>query len=330
MLDELRPVVGLRPDEYEHQLDRQALKILKSSRGFDSLMKKLHTYGLDAFAKFPYLGSGFRITEAALPEVHAVLDRVCEVLDVSTKPELYVTSGSKVEGFAVGVDHPIIILTSAAVDNLKPPELAFVIGHELGHIKSGHLLYRLMAEIMPMLGGLAGSATLGVGSLLSKGLEIALVNWGRISDYSADRAGLLACQDIQVAGKILMRLAGVPLRYANAVTIEAFMYQARNMAIIDIKGLDSRLVNLFWQNQSWAVARAHYLLAWYDDGGYKSVLNREFLTKRCPACGKEVEQGLLFCTQCGASVAGAAELEQQTEGSPETPEPPMAELPPGA
>lgn len=307
------PLVGLKSYEYEHDLDRQALRILRSSAGFETVMKKLHEHGLDAFSKFPFLGSSYRVTEAALPDLHSVLDDACAALDIADKPELYVTAGPTVEGFAAGVDRPIIVLTSTAVDNLSPPEQRFVIGHELGHIKSSHLVYRTMAEAFPVLENLIGSATLGIGSLLSKGLEVALVNWRRVSDYTADRAGLLACQDVQVAGKVLMRLAGVPLRYANATTIEAFMFQARNMAVIDIKGVDPRLVNLFWQNQSWAVARANQLLKWFDGGDYRSVTDRTM--RRCPACGRKLAGTEVFCPGCGGRLQTAPDSSEQVAAS---------------
>lgn len=294
---------GLRSIEYEHDLDRQALKVLRTSAGFEAVMRKLHEHGLDAFSKFPFLGSSFRITPEALPDIHKALDDSCAALDIKDKPDLYVTNRPGLEGVCAGVDRPIIVLTASSVDYLGQPELRFVMGHELGHIKSGHLIYRTMAEAFPVIENLIGSATLGVGNLLSKGLEVALVNWRRVSDFTADRAGLLACQDLQAAGKILMRLAGVPVRFANAVTIESFMYQARNMAVIDMNSVDPKLVNLFWQNQSWAVARANQLLKWYDGGNYESIMDRT--APRCPACGRKMSGAEVFCTGCGARMQEA-------------------------
>ncbi|MGB9977622.1 MAG: M48 family metalloprotease [Thermovenabulum sp.] len=67
-----------------------------------------------------------------------------------------------------------------------------------------------MAQVFPILGEIVGSITLGAGKLLSTGLQIALLNWVRMSEFTADRAGLLTCQDPEVAASALMKLAGVP------------------------------------------------------------------------------------------------------------------------
>lgn len=62
--------------------------------------------------------------------------------------------------FAAGVEDPIIVINSGAIDLLTYEELLFIIGHEVGHIKSQHVLYSQMAQILPILGDIIGSATL--------------------------------------------------------------------------------------------------------------------------------------------------------------------------
>jgi Zn-dependent protease with chaperone function len=100
----------------------------------------------------------------------------------------------QVNAFTAGVERPIVVVTSGAVDLLTHEELAFLIGHELGHIKSGHVLYHQMADILPLLGSIVASATLGMGGLVSTGIQLALLNWYRMSEFPADRAGLLVCK----------------------------------------------------------------------------------------------------------------------------------------
>ena len=75
--------------------------------------------------------------------------------------------------------------------------------------------------------------TLGLGELAGVGLQVALLNWKRMSEFSADRAGLLACQDPSVALGVMMKLAGLPRsRYASANT-EDFIAQARAFETLD-------------------------------------------------------------------------------------------------
>lgn len=59
-------------------------------------------------------------------------------------------------------------------------------------------------------------------------------------------------------------------------------------------------MNLFWQNQSWALARANQLLKWVDSGAYQAVLDRVRTEPVCPACGKALKGNEVFCPGCGA------------------------------
>ena len=53
--------------------------------------------------------------------------------------------------FTAGVERPLILLYSGAVELLSTEELLFVIAHELGHVKSGHVLYYQIAEFLPLI-----------------------------------------------------------------------------------------------------------------------------------------------------------------------------------
>ena len=99
--------------------------------------------------------------------------------------------------------------------------------HELGHVKSGHVLYYQIAEFLPVITEAIGDATFGVGALLGAGVQVALLNWRRKSEHTADRAGLLVVQDLQVALSALMKLAGLPQRYSKNVNVDDFVAQAR-------------------------------------------------------------------------------------------------------
>ncbi len=52
---------------------------------------------------------------------------------------------------ALGADKPFLVLNSGIVDLMDAEELRFVIGHELGHVLSGHSVYNTMLYYLVML-----------------------------------------------------------------------------------------------------------------------------------------------------------------------------------
>jgi len=53
----------------------------------------------------------------------------------------------------IGLDKPVIVLTTGLVELLDEEELRFVVGHELGHAFSGHSVYRTMLLWLMNLSG---------------------------------------------------------------------------------------------------------------------------------------------------------------------------------
>jgi Zn-dependent protease with chaperone function len=83
-----------------------------------------------------------------------------------------------------------------------------VLGHELGHVKSGHMLYHTLGEALS--GGISLSASLLGLDILSIPIRLALLSWHRESEVTADRASLLAVDDIAVIKSLMTKLAALP------------------------------------------------------------------------------------------------------------------------
>jgi Zn-dependent protease with chaperone function len=312
-----KQLTGLRPQAYEHPLDTKALNALEGTPGLETLVRKCNEWGFERLLRVRYTGSNLRVNADNFPELHQMLREARAILDLPKEPDLYVAAGGEINAFTAGVERPIVVLSSSAVDLLTDDELFFVIAHELGHIKSGHVLYYQMAEFLPVIGDLIGTATLGVGSMVSTALEIALLNWKRMSEFTADRAGLLACQNADAAIGAMMKIAGLPQKRYGSINTEDFIAQAR-----DFEGLDTDKLNKFakalsvmGQSHPWTVMRANQFLTWVDKGDYQQVLDAPAAAplglpagaKRfCTQCGHGLGGSETFCPGCGARLAAAA------------------------
>ncbi len=300
------PLKGLPVTAFQHPLDRQATEHLKKLRGFDWLVAKFVEYGIERIEYVRNIGGSIRIGPRQLPRHYEMLREACYILDVP-EPELYVADGSKT--FTSGHNHPFIVIKSGVLGE-PDDEVMAVIARELGHIKCGHVLYKMMArEIKPFF-EMIDSVTLGIGGLVGAGIEAGLLAWDRRSKLSADRAALLAVQNDAPVLNMLLKLAGGSDKLGEELSLEQFLLQARAYQ----EGLDDRLSDRFYRfianldgTHPYAVERARAIDEWYDSQEYKDILAGKYgistivRARVCPnpQCNAPLEPTQMFCSQCG-------------------------------
>jgi Zn-dependent protease with chaperone function len=306
-------LTGLRPQAYEHPSDAAALDALTNTGGFDVLLRKLNAWGFERVLRVYYTGSHLRVTADNYPELFGVLRTAVERLDLPESPDLYLRVAPTIEAVTAGVERPILILSTAAVDLLTDEELLFVLAREVGHIKSGHVLYHQLGDGLPVISRVVGATTLGLSELLTMGLEVALTYWKQTAAFTADRAGLLATQDVEVAFRTMMKIAGLPTKYYPHTNTEDFLQQAREFESMD----GDRVIKLVkWaassaNPQPWMVVRAQQLLQWIDSKQYEEVLvaPQRLATKLppgisgfCNQCARPLRGAEVFCPGCGQAL----------------------------
>ena len=273
-------LTGLSSKTYEHPFDRKALASLQNMPGVSLLLKKVNEYGIDRLLRLQSLGSEIRISPRNFPQLHQTFVETCQILDVAPLPELYLFQGTgHIQSYIVGVEKPLVGINLDGMEWLDPDELLYVFGHEVARIKSQHMVYHQMAIVMPTLKNLLSSTTLGVGGLVASGMELGLYNWRMMARFTADRAGLLACQDIEVATTTLMKLAGLPAEYLTTAVIEDFLGQAREFASNNFDSVDrvTKILSYTESGLSWVVMRAGELLKWVDSGEYDNLIQQKNL-----------------------------------------------------
>jgi Zn-dependent protease with chaperone function/competence protein ComGC len=174
------------------------------------------------FGVFIWFGNGLLIaylrSEAVkvgpeqLPELDATFRSVCERLGVTQVPALYVLqSGGLLNAFAArfsGRDFVVIYSDFLQALGSDSSEMKFVLGHEIGHLKSRHILKQI---------------------LLAPGLFAPLIGpaYRRAWETSCDRYGAFAAQDNEGSLRAMMILSGGP-GYAPRLSAAAFASQHRD------------------------------------------------------------------------------------------------------
>ncbi|MBA3849282.1 MAG: hypothetical protein C0502_04720 [Opitutus sp.] len=156
-----------------------------------------------AIGFFIWLGNGLlvaylrseavKVSDRQMPELAATFRDVCAQLGVKQPPALYVLqSGGLLNAFATRhTGRNFVVVYSDLLEALGPSsrEMRFLLGHEIGHLKSGHILKQ---------------------ALLAPGLFFPLVGPAcrRSWETSCDRYGTLASGDVHAAARGLLLLAG--------------------------------------------------------------------------------------------------------------------------
>lgn len=315
-----RTVGHIPPSLYEHEADGAALRALREVTGFDAIARKVSEWAIDRAYRIESTSSKIRVTSKQFPELHTIWRETLERAGMVPGPALYVDA-SGMNAFTRGVHEKQVVLGSSLVALLDPVELMFVLGHELGHIRSEHVLYRMVAEALPDIIAILGQATLGLGTLAAWPLRLALLDWYRKSELTCDRFGLLVCQDLNAAGRTLMKVSGAPLSHYRVLDWREFAAQASGVNINEKIG-DKFLAIAMAASQShpWPAVRAAELQCWAEHGPYKRLRDidaRELHAAienshrqlspapvvapvpKCRSCGHALEAGHLFCDACG-------------------------------
>lgn len=261
---------------WEHPADRAALSALKKVPGLDTVLQKLVGVTTEKSLRLITLASAVRVSDTQFPKLNRMHKDACHLLDIEQRPELYVSQSPFLNAGAVGVERPFIVLNSSMVDSLNEEEMLCVIGHELGHCMSGHVLYKTLLQLLLRFSMAAFSVPLGGVSLLA--IILALKEWDRKSELSADRAGLLVGQDPTVYNTLLMKLAGggkVSEMDINEFFLQAAEYERSGSMVDSVH----KLLNLMGQSHPFPVLRLTELKTWVDSGAYNRILSGEYLAR---------------------------------------------------
>ncbi len=266
-------LTGISSRAWEHPADRGALTALRELRGFDEVLKAMSGIWNERAYRMQYLGSAIRVDHRQHPRVYRLFAEAAASLDIATLPELYIELSPNLNASCVGMSKPFIVTTSRAIEVLDDDELRYILGHELGHLQSGHAVYRTMMAILTRMS--ANLAWLPAGSIVLRGIIVALHEWWRKAELSADRAGLLAGQDPAAALRAHMKLAGGG--DLSEIDTAAFLEQAAEFdSTGDLRESFIKVQLTMFLTHPLPVARAADLRRWIDDGHYARILAGDY------------------------------------------------------
>jgi Zn-dependent protease with chaperone function len=286
---EPRTDLWLQLEDFQCPPDKEALEIVESTG--------ILVYLVDQFLVKPRERKQREwLSKRGLPSSHfedlePVVEECAYLLSLATLPEVYVVDGAgPPNAFTFGRDSaPVIVMDRRLLQIMGRNELRALLGHEMGHIKSRHLLYHSLANTLAEGVGISTSL-MGLG-IISTAMRMALLAWRRESEFSADRAALISSGDPN-----------------HVASMFAALLHTRPMSISDHVPLLQDLAGIF-QSHPNHLERVKAVFQFSKSDNYANIVEkmnrrkmfREALTLKCRFCGASKPVEALFCPECGRS-----------------------------
>ena len=259
----MKRLVALDPATWEHPQDRAALKRVRALPGVEAMVLGLGTTIVDPAQKLLFARDARPASQVLDGPLLRAWDKVCEALDVQIDVPLEVLPQGHVNAAVVCAAQPRLLVTQGMIDAADDDILRVVLAHELGHLLSGHLPWKLGVSVL--LGAGAAAIGTGVGMVLGAPIVLTLRRWDRYSELSADRAAVLAVQEPDLCQRVLWRLAG------GDQTFSAFRTPDEPTGWERARGLVARHPR--------PEERAEALDDWVADGALSRVLSGDYVRR---------------------------------------------------
>jgi Zn-dependent protease with chaperone function len=274
---------GISADAFIADTDKWALDKLERIPLLPKIIHKFYELGLDRWFYCYNMSMSVRCGPTQYKTLYEIMRESAAILDMQ-EPELYLTSNPFPNAWTSGVERPYITLRSSIVDTLTDEELYHLMGHELGHIKAKHVLYRSVGAVLFPLIELIGRRTFGLGDVAAIGLLLAYEEWYRQSEVTADRAGLLVAQSLDLSVDANIALTAGPTRLRHEQDRGAFMDQARayqDMTMMDELG---KVLIFLMRAGSYThpmpVHRTQQLERWVLSGAFEKIMAGDYIREK--------------------------------------------------
>lgn len=266
-----RRLNDISPRAWEHPADRAALTAMRSIPAFDEALKKIAGVFGERGTRLAFQADAVRVSPRQFPRLHRLWLEVQDTLDATEEYDLYIAQDPRANAGALGLDKPWVMLLSGSLTLLNDDQMQFIMGHELGHVLSGHALYHTMMIILIELAA-AGFPIVGMAAMP---VLLALKEWYRKSELSGDRAGLLAVQLPDAAMATMMKLAGGGRD--DEMNLNDFLLQAEEYRKTDgVLDTVTKVLNTLGRSHPFLVLRSALLRDWIEEGAYDRIVRGEY------------------------------------------------------
>jgi len=198
------------------------LSISKVKDALEVVVDKYYGYQLEDIKK-----EGIALTYSNYPRLYNTFEECCKRLNVQVLPNVILTKRMLgLNALSVGNDsNPMILLSMRSAVSLPEGELKFLLGHELGHILQKNMICHTVSGLLLNL----KQKSEILGTMIADLIEMPLNEWCRSNEYTADRAGLICCKEINHVYSLMAKVK----RYERKSMVPHLMELYKDHPFID-------------------------------------------------------------------------------------------------
>jgi Zn-dependent protease with chaperone function len=251
--------------DYEYLPDTQARKELDKFVELKAITKKFLSEVAEPWLNSELSGTSVKVSKNQFPEIYYLAEEIANSLGIYT-PQIFIQQNPYVNSFTHGTGNQnFIVLTNKLLEELQEDYLAFILGHEMGHIKSQHVLYKTLFSWLLRYYSNADK--------YPEDLMLSFLDWERKSEITADRVGLLICQDMEIACRSLLTLAIGSLSLSLKINIDDYI--ETQLLSLEYNPLSER--NQFYQSHPYIPVRMKELINFFNLPQYKNIVLEDSL-----------------------------------------------------
>lgn len=209
------------------------------------------------------LGQCVKVSEDQLTEVYKASQIASNKLCMRM-PDVFVKQDPIINAFALGfLGKTSVVLHSATVESMDTEELISVLGHEFSHIKCHHTTWTVITSS-------TGSIKVPI---ISDIMGFIFLLWSRKAEYTCDRGGLIACENLKASVAGLAKVA-VGNNLYKKLNIEKLLDQIKDIEQDRISSLSELL-----STHPYIFKRIHALIIYYESREYKKLTSMDEVTE---------------------------------------------------
>ncbi|MDJ0836360.1 MAG: M48 family metallopeptidase [Acidobacteriota bacterium] len=277
------PLTAIDGSAYQHPLDKSALEMLRKVPGTNTILRFLIRELSERRLRMYFQQAYVKVTPVHLTPLYDHIEHSAHILDLEMVPQLFVMNDPRPNAFAIGVDDPFVVVTTALLDTLDEAQIRGVIAHELGHIQAGHQLYRTALYLIVNLAQFLVGNLIPMRDMALKAIYYALLYWNRCSELTGDRAQMLIQRDYESYVACEMKFAG-GCNYTNGMlNMDAFLEQAEEA----VKMKEEHILNRVYSSMQAAetthpypVWRVGHMSEWIYDGNFLDIIHGTYPARK--------------------------------------------------